>query len=245
MMEPVAPCRALGIAVALVLSAGCATAPPPAPPPPLPNHDALGELDQAHRAAAAGDWETARIHLEAAVKASPTLGLAQVDLADALMHLGQEGPALADALRAGQQLEPQNPRVWKLAGAYAQDVGDPAAALRADERALALRPGDPLVTFRLAGLYASAGRVPEAVAAYHTVLALDPTHERAQLSLATLLGQQGDWAGAEAALTALCARHPQNALYQRQLQQVRVKEGKAAPTPVDTRVMRPLRKSRH
>jgi len=232
--------RALSFALTLC---ACSSAPVRAPAAAPASTGGLVELEAAHRADQAGDLAGARAHLEAAVARSPDLGLAQVDLADVLIRLGEEGPALAKALQAGERLEPQNPRLWRLAGAYAEDQGDAAGAMAAYERALSLRPADARSRFRLAGLYASAGRSQDAIAAYRAVLALEPSNKGARLSLAGLLEKQHDLAGAEAELTALAAQDPDNALYRDRLHAVQVEQGKAEPVETQ-RKMRPLRKSR-
>jgi predicted Zn-dependent protease len=232
------------ILASVALLASCATsAPRSAPASAAPQRTALGELDAAHRADEAGDLAGAKSHLEEAVALSPGLGLAQVDLADALVRLGEEGPELVKALQAGERLEPQNPRLWRLAGAYAEDQSDAAGAIGAYERALSLRPADVRSQFRLAGLYASAGRPQDAIAAYRAVLAIDANQRGARLSLAELLAKQHDLAGAEAELLALTQQDPKNALYRDRLLAVQVQEGKAR-AQVNKRVMRPLRKSR-
>lgn len=231
--------RSLVLVLAL---AACSSAPKPVPTA-APQKTPLGELDAAHAAENAGDLAGAREHLEAAVALSPTLGLAQVDLADVLLHLGEEGPELAKAVEAATRLEPQNPRAWRIAGAFAEDQGDSAKAMDAYQRAVALRPADSRSQFRLAGLYAAANRPGDAIAAYRAVLSLEPNERGARLALAQLLIQQHALDQAEAELRTLTAADPGNALYQSRLQEVLVLEGKVEPTS-RKRVMRPLRKSR-
>lgn len=234
------------LAVLGLLLAGCSAcshAPPPPPPrPPAP--EPLAELEAAHQADAAGDLASARAHLEAAVKANPSLGLAHVDLADVLLRLGEEGPELASELEAAKKLEPGNPRVWRTAGAYGEDTGDAQGAQLAYETALQLQPGDTHSRFRLAGLYATAKRPADAIAAYRAVLAAEPSYPGARLALAELLEGQGDLAGAETELAALTQAEPRNALYQQKLQALRVKLGKAEPDAPPKRKLRPLRKSK-
>ncbi|MBS2030214.1 MAG: tetratricopeptide repeat protein [Deltaproteobacteria bacterium] len=233
------------VLLALALIGGCSTSKPaPQPTTPVEQGPApLDELDKAHRADAAGDLAGARTHLETAIKWAPNLGIAHVDLADVLMRSGDEGPALAAAIDSGKRLEPTNPRLWRIAGMYAEDQGDAANAISAYETALRFQPGDLKSRFRLAGLYAGAGKVNESISAYQAVLAQDAADRRARLSLADELIKARDLSGAEAQLTLLTQQDPKNALYQQKLQALLVQEGKVAPEK-NNRNLRPLRKSK-
>ena len=203
----------------------------------------LVELEAAHQADAAGDLPGARAHLETALKWAPNLGLAQVDLADVLMRLGDEGPALTDALEAGKRLEPANPRLWRIAGALPRisTTGPPPwrvrarAAFPAGRFALAVPARGPL---RLGW---KSFRGHRRVSRGHR-----PRRDRSRRAARArrLLEQTHDLAGAEAQLTTLTQQDPKNALYRQRLQAVQVKEGKAEPES-EKRALRPLRKSKH
>jgi len=233
------------VLLALALIGGCSTSKPAPQSAQVEQGPApLEELDKAHQADAAGDLAGARTHLETAIKWAPNLGIAYVDLADVLMRLGDEGPALASAVASGKKLEPTNPRLWRIAGMYAEDTSDAAGAITAYENALRFQPADLKSRFRLAGLYAGAGKVNESITAYQAVLSQDAADRRARLSLADQLEKAHDLPGAEAQLTLLTQQDPKNALYQQKLQALLVQEGKAAPDSTPRRNLRPLRKSK-
>jgi len=78
---------------------------------------------------------------------------------------------------------PDQPEAWFLLGLIALKAGDEARALAAVERAIALRPARALYHLYAGDLYRTAGRLDDAVAAFHTALFLEPRSARALCSL--------------------------------------------------------------
>jgi predicted Zn-dependent protease len=205
------------------------------------------ELKAALAAEEAGDLAQARAHLERAVKLSPNLGLAQVELAEVLLRSGEEGPALEHALREAQRLEPGNPRMWRMVGAWSESKQDAPSAITAYEKALALRADDEGTRVRLAVLYLGQHRLDDALAQYRQATVLDPHDHAARLGLADALVAKGDLQAAEEEFTRLVVEAPQSPLYQQRLQAVQVQRGEALPPKADAnpRKLRPLKKSRY
>lgn len=226
------------LVLALALGA-CRSAPPPAPPP-----DGLSELAAARAARAAGDLAGARAHLETALRQSPALALADVELADVLVQQGDHGPELQRALAEAQAQASSNPRTWELSAAVAEEQGDRAATVLALRRLTALRPDDAAALHRLASALAGGGAWAEAVAVYRAALAIDPGATPSRLALAELLEQNAKLAEAEIELTTLTRQAPHNALFARKLEALLVREGKRAPPVKSAPAMRPLRPSR-
>jgi len=88
---------------------------------------------------------------------------------------------------------PDSPDRGRLLRALAdfEDSGDPVAAGRAWESAVAHWPGEPLALLGLANMAYRRGELKEAIAAYRRALALAPEHLPARLNLAISLGESG------------------------------------------------------
>jgi tetratricopeptide (TPR) repeat protein len=108
------------------------------------------------KTAAAGDGDESLAHLRRAHEASPAnLGIARL-LVDALEAADQTKEALAVLERCAKET-PGNPELMVELG-YAQlAAGDAAAARKAFERALSMRPRDALIRQPLAQIYEVAG----------------------------------------------------------------------------------------
>jgi predicted Zn-dependent protease len=222
------------------------TAAPP-PPAPAPSAFASGqaEFQKALTAEDADDLSGARAHLEQAVKLSPSLGLARVELADVILKQGEEGAPLLAALNDAQKVEPENPRLWRIWGAYREGQNDAAGAISAYEKAIALKGDVAQPHFRLAVLYAAAQRTDDALAQYRAALLIEPNNQAARLGVADQLIAKNDLEGAETELALLSSANPSNALYQKRLDEVRAKQGKGALQKLEPikKKMRPLKKS--
>lgn len=196
-------------------------------------------------ASGAGDLTRAREAFTAAVAASPTFGLAHVELAETLTALGDDDVALDRALFDAQRLEPANPRVWRLSGLRAEALGRPDVAATAYARAVELRSDDARSRLRLASVLTALGRHAESKAQLELLLATDPEDRSARLLLADVLLALGQPAEALVQLETLVAQQPGNRLYAARLQALKVKQGLAVDVPAPRpKRMRELPRSR-
>jgi tetratricopeptide (TPR) repeat protein len=107
-------------------------------------------------------WRDAATHYEGAIRQLPSYSAAYLGLAEA--HLGDGKPALAlEAVRRGQKVLPDDPRLIDREGDIARGVGDLAVAGRSWERVARMAPQDALVRVKLGELYRDAGRPADAV----------------------------------------------------------------------------------
>jgi tetratricopeptide (TPR) repeat protein len=79
-----------------------------------------------------------------------------------------------------------------LRGVLAMKEQDHAGALRAFERALALKPDHAMVVFNQALLYRQMGRLEKAVPAFERALELDPSQVKAAFNLAQIHQERGN-----------------------------------------------------
>ena len=128
----------------------------------------------------------------------------------ALPLFGQQHPAIPDLVRTGRlneaaaELEratrawPNDAGNWNLLGVVRAQQGDLAGAESAFRKAATLAPADPHVWLNLGRLYTgehSPQSVDKGVAAYSTVLKLDPGNAEAHHQIAFLLQSKGDFRG--------------------------------------------------
>ncbi|MDX1492941.1 MAG: tetratricopeptide repeat protein, partial [Longimicrobiales bacterium] len=105
---------------------------------------------------------------------------------------------------------------WILAlgflGDRARQDGDFAQSLRAYEKALELRPGDPEILHAMGQTHTQAGAYPLAVEAIRRSLAADPAQPLAWVNLGIALTETGDPAGAREAYEEAISLNPHEAL---------------------------------
>jgi tetratricopeptide (TPR) repeat protein len=120
-------------------------------------------------------------------------------LAARLPAAATKDPAVAEESLAGTgephiaQIElltrqqPDNPTVWIHLGDAYYDAQQPARAITAYERGLALNPDNPDARTDLGTAYRLTGRYDQAIAQYDKVLAQNPRHENARLNKGVVL----------------------------------------------------------
>lgn len=198
------PCAPLLLA-ALAAAAPADTA-APRPPPPAGHLVAAALLASAREARQAGDSAAEQDRLRKAVEADPGWDLPRLDLAELLLRVEGSGAA-ARALLEVPGLPEGNPRLPRLRGAAAEQLGAVAAAAEAYQRALALRD-DPDLRLHRAVLLARSGDGAEALAEAERVRAVHPGELLARSLLADLYEQAGRRAEAAEELRWLVAAAP-------------------------------------
>jgi cytochrome c-type biogenesis protein CcmH len=120
--------------------------------------------------------------------------------------------AAADPRSADAKVLRSNPQFYEVLGRAEYDAGDPFAAQRAFERALALgaRSADIHALLGSAIVAGAEGKLtPEAEAQFKAAIALDPANLQARFELARGQVAAGDVAGGAAALRSLAASLPE------------------------------------
>jgi tetratricopeptide (TPR) repeat protein len=135
----------------------------------------------------------------AAAKADPSLTLAKVNEAIALMYL-QKLPEAEGLLEVAGAEDPKDPHVWYALGLLYRNENHPEKSLEAFQKVAALRPGDPDTHYMIASVDFELNNLPAAKAEYQKALELDPHHASALFGLARVLRREGDTAGAQQAL---------------------------------------------
>jgi tetratricopeptide (TPR) repeat protein len=128
-----------------------------------------------------------------------------------LLTSGKGSEGLAEVERA-LALDPANPIPLRLSGDYLSSRGDFAAAARAYERYLELRPGDAEVAFRLGVARGRSGDATGAIAAYRQAVVSDAQAVAPRNNLALMLEEQGQLEEALAVAQAAFARAESNAV---------------------------------
>ena len=106
---------------------------------------------------------------------------------------------------------PNHPRALHFAGVLAHQVGRSERRRRADrEEPGARRRTRPTGTATSASSCRNAGRLDEAIDAYHRAIALDPTHANAYSNLGVLLRATGKPVEAEAAYRTAIRLNPEH-----------------------------------
>lgn len=112
-----------------------------------------------------------------------------------------------DLIQQALVAEPDNADALHLAGILAHCLGQPEAAVRQLEHAIALSPDTPLFHFNLSNVHREQGAQDKAIGRLRQALALDPAHQGAHINLAGLLHQSGQLeAAADHYETALSLR---------------------------------------
>jgi len=136
--------------------------------------------------------------LERAVALDPKSDRAWNSLGAARLAVGRPADAVA-AWREAARLDPRNADYAANLALALETAGDPGTAA-AWGTAMALRPGDGLLRYRLGKALEQAGRDDEAAAAYRESARLAPASPVPYRALGLLLARRGDRDGARAAL---------------------------------------------
>ena len=165
----------------------------------LPRKDRLAY--QAQRAFRAGDREGARRARETLLAEFPREGRVRISLASSLRGENQTERAVS-VLQEGLRLDPKDDYLWNDLSYAQAEAGNLAAALEANERYLALRPGDPNPWDSRGDVLYLFARHDEAIAAYRKALELKPDFQGHQeyVKLAAVYADQRKFALAESAL---------------------------------------------
>jgi serine/threonine protein kinase/predicted Zn-dependent protease len=165
----------------------------------LPRKDRLAY--QAEKAARAGDREGARRAREALLAEFPREGRVRISLSSSLRGENQTERAVS-VLQEGLRLDPKDDYLWNQLSYVQAEAGNLAAALEANDRYLALRPGDPNPWDSRGDVLYLFARNDDAIAAYRKVLELKPDFQSHSeyLKLAVAYADQKKFALAESAL---------------------------------------------
>lgn len=128
--------------------------------------------------------------LAAIVRRRPDAGPGDFDAAVAHFHAGRLGEA-NEAARRVLRGDPQNADAWNLLGAIALEQGDPSAAARNFEDAVALAPLDAGIITNLAETRRRSGDLDDAEALSREALGIDSRRVTALHTLALTLTAQG------------------------------------------------------
>ena len=173
--------------------------------------NALGSLRAGVTARQAGDWGTALQDFQAAVAASPTWGLANLELAFAILRTGGSLDAVARHLAQARKADPGNPRVHYLAGLLAEARHHPEAAVAAYQAAVARRPSLVGAQLRLGAVLLGLGRAADAIPHLEAAAHVGGRALAARANLADAYEKVGDLKKAEVELKTLVALFPRNA----------------------------------
>jgi tetratricopeptide (TPR) repeat protein len=152
--------------------------------------------------------------LEAVTTSTPGYAPAQVALAEAYYRMysntkQREWLAKADqAVRRGAEIDQNEPGIPLMLGRILRATGQPDAAIRELQAALARDPGNLPELMLLAGAYQDAKRPAEAEAAYQQAVRLRPSYFPAYTNLGILYMSQGKWVAAEEPLTLVTKLAP-------------------------------------
>lgn len=182
--------RLLSTAACLALAASLAASRPS-------QQAAAGATEDAYRANNAGvaalerfDYQTAAATFRNALGIDPSIHIARLNLAIALLYAGDSVGAHKEALAAAQQM-PAEPRAWFVAGLAARAAGESEAAATAFERALKIDAADAATLTNLGQLDVENGRWKEAVERLTTATSAEPFNATALYSLARALIRAG------------------------------------------------------
>jgi tetratricopeptide (TPR) repeat protein len=117
-------------------------------------------------------------------------------------------PSLADVARRVEVLTLRGLQEELAAARQAARNGDPEAAIRAYQNAIAASPDSAFLYRELAAVERQQGQVPTAIAHLRKAIELDPGDAASLVMLGDLLDQQGDLAGAEKAYSDALSLEP-------------------------------------
>ena len=148
-----------------------------------------------------GDLRQALAEVERAAQLMPYSAAFHSEIGDLRLELGDVPGAVA-AYDAALAVDPEFAEahaglMWRAALAK-----DPTLAAAQADRAVAIRPGDPVLRLRVAQAFDRMGDGERALAAYRETLRLDPGSEAAHMGVAIQLARLGEDAEAERQLAA-------------------------------------------
>lgn len=168
-----------------------------------PSPEAVALYERGVDAMREGAYQRASALLEEAVAADGRFALAHARLAEALAELDYFDRA-KDELLAASALVPNRKALSPIDALYFDAISatlrrDYAAAVRAYEEAVRLRPDSPQVRFDLGRAYEKNNEADKAVASYTEATARDPRFAAAFLRLGVVHGRKKNLPGANAA----------------------------------------------
>ncbi|HWK10069.1 MAG TPA: FG-GAP-like repeat-containing protein, partial [Vicinamibacterales bacterium] len=143
------------------------------------------------------DYTAAAEAFRQALAIEPSLGLAHLDLAIALLYAGDTAAAAPEARAAAQSLPdaPQPPYILGLIARADNRTEDAEAAF---QRVLRINPADAGANVNLGQLLLQERKYPDALAAFRAAVAAEPYNATAAYGLATALTRSGDTAAGQA-----------------------------------------------
>ncbi|HEX6042910.1 MAG TPA: FG-GAP-like repeat-containing protein [Pyrinomonadaceae bacterium] len=125
-----------------------------------------------------------------ALQLEPGLTLARINLGIALFNM-PDLPAAQRELQAAATAAPNAPQPHYVLGLLAKLQNNPAAAIAAFQKVLAIDPNDVGANVNLGQLYAQQRKYPEAIAVLRTGIAAEPYNATALYNLGTALMRSG------------------------------------------------------
>jgi tetratricopeptide (TPR) repeat protein len=175
----------------------------------------LLELSRAQLAA--GDAEGALASLGRARKLAPAGSGARSEIDQALLQVYRQLERLSDLVQQLASSGALDADQTELLGRIYDELGDPAQALQAYRRALALRPHALEIRERVIAILAQQGELDSAISEYRALLRAAPREPRYVIELAKLLFASGKRPEALRLLDQTAARLPRDARIQRAL----------------------------
>jgi tetratricopeptide (TPR) repeat protein len=169
----------------------------------LQTTDPVGDFSRGRALLQAGNPAGAVTELEKAVAALPTWGLAQIELAEALMAAGESPERQEKALEEARKLLPDNPRAWVLSARWLERNGKPEDAIGACRKALELSSNLVDTRIQLGLLLAQLGRPSEAIPVLQQAISERPQERGLRANLADAYEKTGNLFAAEAQLREL------------------------------------------
>lgn len=218
--------RAVLLACVLLASACGPRRPPPrvTPNPPSPlvwlgrhvdvfNHELMtrDEFDLRYELALSlnreAEWQAALAHLESLREARPNFWVIQLEYARAAYMILGPTEAIEAALEHSLELEENNPAALILLGQVHEDQGQLEEAKAFYQRALAYRPGDPLVRHGLARVLSRSEQHADALVLYTELVRESPRDVRLRMELAVSLERSGSIDTARVQFREVAKRH--------------------------------------
>lgn len=204
-------------------------------PSPAVGREATGGAAEAARRFEAGrtaqdddDHAAAVPHLEAAVQAAPTWGLAHLALARSRRALQLDPAATRSALERATELAPRNPAAWGLLGTVLEEEGRPDEAGEAWQHVANLVPDDVRAHTRIGALALERGDLVLARSHLRIASGLDPGSVVGRTLLVEALERSGLIEEATRELAGYAEAHPDNPWVWRRLALLLRKHGDEA-----------------
>ena len=166
---------------------------------------ALGQIRDASRAGASGNYAQAIRLYELALQVLPEHTEARRELGMAQLESGKASAAKSSLIRV-LQLDPKDAWAYLILGnLYFKVEKDLGSAERYYALAVDLAPEDPYILNSYASLLAERGKSEEAQAMWQRAIAVAPDYPNPRLGMAALLGKQGSTVEAVRILETLLA----------------------------------------